>query len=405
MELAELIAARPVPCAGLLLTVTPRCPMSCAHCSSSATSGGTDPEAAGLRRFVESFATSPAGPAVAPTTGPAAPAGGFPPRPEVLLMTGGEPMLRPDLVAELARTARWAGTRSAVLTGGFFARAGRLPERIRAALLAVDHVSVSIDAFHEREVARESAFRLLRRLLDLGMPVSVHTAGTGPDDPYLAGLVAATAQTFADQVPMLVNTIRPIGRAGAWAGPAGRVVADVPRTRRPNACAGAAPLLPCSMAAWPVVAGDGTVVACCNQEVVERRPVPDHLRLGHVAVDDWATVRERALASPVLRMLRTTGPRYLWDGPAEARSPARRAGPDAPGYCDSCRRLGARPSALATAERIGAGPAGELLDRRAALVQVDAGPVEYLRRHACARYAHLVAPPAGGPRRRPEVDR
>ncbi|MFY1669893.1 radical SAM protein [Plantactinospora sp. WMMB334] len=400
MELAELVAARPVPCAGLLLTVTPRCPMTCAHCSSSANMDGRDPAAAHLRRFVGSFDS--------PTAGPALVADGtFPVRPEVLLMTGGEPMLRPALVAELAGTARRAGTRSAVLTGAFFARDGRLPDRIRTAVLAVDHVSVSVDAFHEREVPRTSVFRLLRHLLDIGVPVSVHAAGNGPDDPYLADLVAATARAFADRVPMLVNTIRPIGRA-AGAVPANSAAPD----RR---------VLPCSMAAWPVVAGDGTVVACCNQDTVDRRPVPAHLRLGHVAVDDWAAVRDRALGSPVLRMLRTTGPHYLWDAhspaapdraaPAAAPSPAGATpgagagadsgtAPDRPGYCGSCRRLGERPGALATAERIAAGPAGELLDRRAARMQAEAGPVVYLRRHACARYAHLITPPAGPTRDR-----
>lgn len=356
MELAELVAARPVPCAGLLLTLTQRCPMSCAHCSSSATMGGAQPPVAGLRRFVGSFDRR---------------------RPDIMLMTGGEPMLRPELVAELAESARRAGTRSAVLTGAFFARDGRLPQRILRAVRAVDHVSVSIDAFHEREVPRESVFRLLRRLLDLGVPASVHASGAGSDDPYLAGLVAAVGRAFADRVPMLVNTVRPIGRAAAWAAPA-RTAGDDRR------------VLPCSMAAWPVVAGDGAVVACCNQNTVDGRPIPEHLRLGHITVDDWATVRQRALESPVLRMLRATGPRYLW-------------GADGSGYCDSCRRLGERPEALAAARRIATGVTGELLDRHATQVQVEAGPVAYLRRHASARYADLIASPAGGPRRRQEV--
>jgi hypothetical protein len=322
---------------------------------------GTEPAEADLRRFIGSFHPGQ--------------------RPEILLMTGGEPMLRPGLVAGLAVAARRAGTRSAVLTGAFFSRDGRLPERIRRAARAVDHVSVSIDAFHEREVPRESVFRLLGHLIDLGVPVSVHATGTGADDPYLADLVAATARAFGDRVPMLVNTIRAIGRATTWAAPGAR------------AGAGHRPVLPCSMAAWPVVAPDGAVVACCNQQTVDRRPVPAHLLLGHMASDDWARVRERALASPVLRMLRTTGPRYLWAGD-----------PDPPvGYCDGCRRLSERPAAGTAAARIAAGVAGELLDQLAARTQVAAGPVGYLKRHACARYAHLVVPPVGGPRRRLEV--
>jgi hypothetical protein len=129
------------------------------------------------------------------------------------------------------------------------------------------------------------------------------------------------------------------------------------------------------MAAWPVVAADGTLVACCNQDAVERRPVPAHLRLGHVGTDDWAGVRARLLESPVLRAIRVTGPLYLQPSTD---------------YCGTCRTLSA--GALATARRLAAGTVGELLDRHAAEVQVRAGPVAFARRHGVARYAALVAP-------------
>ncbi|MYW31734.1 radical SAM protein, partial [Streptomyces sp. SID2119] len=89
---------------------------------------------------------------------------------------------------------------------------------------------------------------------------------------------------------------------------------------------------PCSMAAWPVVAFDGTVLACCNQDTVDRRPAPAHLDLGHIGSDDWETVRRRALESPVLRMIRTVGPTHL-----AARSGA---APHPGSYCDGCRALG-----------------------------------------------------------------
>src|SRR4051812_21070573 len=112
MDLVEIIAARPVPGAGLIVTVTNRCPMSCAHCSSSSTMAAGGPREADLLRFVRTFDTET--------------------RPNVLLMTGGEPLLRPRLVTELARSARRAGARSAVLTGAFFARGGALPDQIRA---------------------------------------------------------------------------------------------------------------------------------------------------------------------------------------------------------------------------------------------------------------------------------
>jgi hypothetical protein len=141
------------------------------------------------------------------------------------------------------------------------------------------------------------------------------------------------------------------------------------------------------MAAWPVIAHDGTVVACCHQETVDRRPVPDHLRLGHIDVDDWVTVRGRALSSPVLRMIRSTGPTYLTTHQSAASGACRS---DQPGYCTTCRRLSERPAALDLAHRLAAGPAGQLLDRHATRVQVEAGPVAFVRRHGYGRYADLV---------------
>jgi len=353
VELAEIVGLRPLPCAGLLVMVTRRCPLSCAHCSSASTMVGDEPDPATLVEFVGTFATSD--------------------RPEVLLLTGGEPLLRPDLVVELAGAARRAGTRVALLTGGYFA-ARPVPARILRALRAVDHFSLSIDAFHERQIPRCHLFRLLHLMLDMGTAVSVHAVGSGPADPYLAGLVSQTRQEFGDRVPMLVNSLRAVGRAAAWslAGP------PVPDHQR---------VLPCAMAAWPVVAADGTVLACCNQDGVDRRPVPDHLRLGHIGTDTWPQVRDRALTSPVLRLIRATGPLHLR---GRYGTPAGRT---EHGYCGTCLRLGDHPEILRAAREVAAGRLGELLDEHAARVQFEAGPVALVRRHGCSRYADLVTLP------------
>lgn len=367
MHLAELIGLRPVPCAGLLMTLTRRCPLHCAHCSSSSTMAGEEPDAADLVRFAGSFSVEN--------------------RPEVIMLTGGEPLLRPGLVVDLAAAARRAGTRSVVLTGGFFAGADRIPERIRRAVAAVDHLSVSIDAFHEREVRREDVFRLLTRVLDSEVEASLHIVGSGPDDPYLADLTADTRRKFGDRVPMLVNTVKAVGRAADWA-------RALPVAVDPGAAA------PCSMAAWPVVAYDGTVLACCNQVAVDRRPAPEHLTLGHIGNSDWAAVRERALASPVLRMIRTIGPVHLMDrfggaadvaDRADSADSADKAVSGESGYCDTCRSLSDHPRVIEATRRAASGEVGRLLDQHAARVQYDAGPVAVVRRHGCARYADLVA--------------
>ena len=350
MELAEFIGLRPVPCAGLLLTLTRRCPLSCAHCSTSSTMAGEEPVAGQLLKFVGSFTTEE--------------------RPEVVLLTGGEPLLLPGLVHELATRVRAAGARSALLSGMFFAKGGPIPRRIMRAISSVDHFSASLDAFHEREVERANVFRAVRQVLDSGTPVSFHLAGTGADDPYLADVTAAIRREFADRVPMLVNEVRPVGRAAAWSSAS---------THRPEG----GRVLPCAMAAWPVVAFDGAVLACCNQRTVDSRPAPAHLLLGHIAEDDWGTVRRRSLSSPVLRMVRAVGPAHLYDRYAAA--------PCADGYCAGCRSLSEHPEVIAGAVGQGSGAVGELLDREAARRQYAAGPVQLMQRHGVPPYADLVA--------------
>ncbi|MER6197961.1 radical SAM protein [Streptomyces sp. NPDC001586] len=350
MELAELIGLRPVPCGGLLVALTRRCPMSCAHCSTnSSMSVSEQPDPEHLLRFIGSF--------------------GAEDRPEVVMLTGGEPLLLPELAARLAGLARAAGSRVALLSGMFFARDGRIPDRIMRAITSLDHFSASLDVHHEREVPRTEVLRALRAVLDAGIPASIHLTGTGPDDPYLADVVADVRRVFAGRVPLLVNEVRPLGRAAGLvratpAGPGGSVAA------------------PCTLAAWPVVAFDGTVAACCNQWTVDRRPVPRHLRLGHIADDDWPAVRARSLGSPVLRMLRAVGPQRLHARYATSPAPA--------GYCQSCHALADRPEVLAGAARDAGGRVGELLDRLSAEQQLAAGPAALVGRMGCARYAHLV---------------
>ncbi|MEU0413436.1 radical SAM protein [Streptomyces griseorubiginosus] len=352
MRLAELIALRPVPCAGLLITLTRRCPLSCAHCSTSSTTVGEEPATGQLLRFVGSF--TPAD------------------RPEAVMLTGGEPLLRPALVRELAARIRAAGSRSALLSGMFFARGGPIPGPVMRAITSVEHFSASLDVFHEREVRRRDVFRAVHQVLDSGVAVSFHLTGSGPHDPYLAELTSEIRREFDDRVPILVNDVRPVGRAAAWASGGSRHLAS------PG-------VLPCAMAAWPVVAFDGAVLACCNQRTVDLRPVPDHLSLGHIAADDWATVRRRSLASPMLRMVRAVGPAFLYD----------RYAPEAAGaaYCDGCRGLTARPALVAEVVRDASGPVGEFLDRDAARTQAAAGPVALLKRYGCGPYAPLVALP------------
>ncbi|MEI5097523.1 radical SAM protein [Streptomyces sp. PmtG] len=376
MHLLDLLGARSTPGAALLLTLTRRCPLACAHCSTASTPVSEQLDARPLVDFVATFRADN--------------------RPDHLLLTGGEPLLRPRLVRRLARLARATGCRTQLQTGMFFARHDRVPAEIERALAAVDHVAASIDAFHEAWVPRDRVLAALRPLVDAGRDVSVQVTGAGADDPYLAEATDAVRRAFDDRVPVLVTSLRPAGRAAAW----------LPRTR-PGAAPGSAPVRgsgaaadPCAMAAWPVVAFDGTVVACCNQDIVDGGAgraggaggggLPAHLRLGHIAHDDWETVRRRARERATLRAVRAFGPRYVAEAIAEGPP-----GGACDGYCATCVSALGAPSAAARVDALMARPGTQVMAERIGDLVQRRGADGFLDRHTVAAYRHLAH--LGGP--------
>ncbi|MGR3933953.1 radical SAM protein [Streptomyces sp. BRA346] len=443
MHLLDLLAARAEPAAAVLLTVTRRCPLACAHCSTASSMASEQIEAAVLKRFVGTF--TPAD------------------RPEYVLLTGGEPLLRPRLVAEIAERVRDVGGRTQLLSGMFFAAHGRTPAPVRRAIDAVDHFAASIDAFHEREVPRTAVLRVLRRLLDEGKDVSVQLTGLTPDDPYLRHAAEDIRRELDDRVPVLVTVVRSAGRARTWLPEPGVGIAPAPGTGSapaPGAAPGlalgadtfphvaggepapgpgagvasapahgagadarggagpvsvagpevlsapggasAAPVsalaaapepgavahrtvpAPCSLAAWPVVCFDGTVAACCNQDVVDAAALgrlPAHLRLGHIAHDDWATIRERLLERELLRGIRAFGPRHL----------ASLAGADCDGYCAACVTALGEPGTGARAGALLERPGVRAVERRIDRLIRDGGAEAFLRRYGTEGYRELAA--------------
>ncbi|MCH7232165.1 radical SAM protein [Glycomyces sp. L485] len=271
MHLADLLSLRTVPAAGVLVSLTDRCPLSCAHCSTSSNRGapqfGEEPFLAFSGTWTDES------------------------HPEVVFLSGGEPLLRPGLVRRLAARGRACGAATAVLSGMYFCRSGGIPPPIERAIRAVDHFSASIDVFHEREVPRTDVFAALHTVRSWGVEVSLHTVGARGHDPYLRDLVDRIRDEFDSEVPVLVASLRSAGRAAEWA-PRHDDVLSVG---------------PCEFASWPLIDSDGTIFACCQGSML-RRLRPPHLVLGNAADTAWRTVRDRVLTSPHLRSVRTIGP-------------------------------------------------------------------------------------------------
>ncbi len=356
MHLLDLGARRNKPAAGLYLALTRRCPLSCAHCSTDSSSTSEQHSEAPFRRLVESFDLET--------------------RPDLLLMSGGEALLRAALVADLARTARAVGTRSYVLSGMWFAREDRHPPApVAAAIREVDHFAASLDEFHEREVSRAEVFRAMRQIREIVPDVSFQLTGRGDDDPYLAGLIADVRREFDDQVPILVGIVSPIGRGRDLSG-----LATAQTTSHPAAKAD-----PCDRVTWPLVTYDGTVYACCHQDLVERRQ-PEHLILGHAARQSWPELRKIFLERELLRALRVLGPSYVADRFSDAACDQ--------GMCGNCMALsGDRKAELRLTEYLRT-EAGRRLETAAReLVEQQDATAFSVRQ---SRYGDLVALGSGG---------
>ena len=351
MHLVDYLSLRAVPAAGVSFALTRRCPLSCAHCSTNSTLTSEEAPGGMFVRFVDTFRPDD--------------------RPEALALSGGEALLRPALVHELAERAGAVGCRTSTLSGMFWAKDGRIPPAIRRAIDLLDHFSVSLDAFHEREVRREDVYRVLETLLSDGKDVSIHLVGLGADDPYLAERTEEVHRVFDGRVPMLVNGVNAVGRAAAWL-----------EEPAPGAAPETYQADPCTLANWPLVAFDGTIVACGNDDVVDG-PAPPHLRLGHADTDGWPEIRARSLTSSMLRAIRTFGPLYT----------AERHGAGAvacDGYCTTCQKLSTDPAIEARVAEAMARPSAAFLEEQVSSLERAAGAVSFARRFGMAAYADLV---------------
>lgn len=352
MHLAEMLAYRAVPAAGVSIGLTRKCPLSCPHCSTNSSMKSEQSPAELYTRFVDTFSEQS--------------------HPRFMAMSGGEALLRPQLVKSLAEKARESGTRSSVLSGMFFANNSNTSKSIQAAIRAVDHFSISMDEFHEREVPRANVFKVMRQLLDDGKPLSIHIAGRDENDPYLDELVGDVRKNFGNRIPMLVNTLSRFGRAKT-------LMLNLASRRNEAATVHASP---CTMAAWPVVGFDGIVAACGNDNLIGC--VPSHLRLGDIRTDSWADIQTRCIEGALPRALRTYGPTYLQSKFSKGESTR------CTGYCDTCIALSGNEALQRSVVHHMQKPSTWALSNSVMVLQVEMGAVQFAKRYSHPRFAELV---------------
>jgi hypothetical protein len=287
-------------------------------------------------------------------------------KPDLVVLTGGEPLLRPKLVLDIAERVHEVGGRVVLASGMFFALQSRVPPAIDRAIAAADHFTCSLDVFHEEQVPRKAVFRAVTSVVERGTDASFLVAGMDGEDPYLADVIGDIRSAFDDRVPILVGFVTAVGRAAAWMPPP-----------EENLKTEVEPM-PCDVAAWPVVSSNGTVVGCCNQSVVDG-PAPAHLRLGQAGIDTWSSLADRHANRPLMRAIRVFGPEYIAGayGAGAVRCD---------GYCKTCMRLSDHPRIGEQVEAVMAKPAMRFFEQYVESLQRES----FLYRHAPAGYESLV---------------
>ncbi len=244
-------------------------------------------------------------------------------------LTGGEPMLRPQLVMRLLRECRRLGMGTSMTSNGFW---GRSPARARRQLRALKRgglgsLVISYDRYHAEFQGPDPVRHISAAADEIGMPMRV-TLVRGTDEAELTALVGRLQDLPATR--FRVYDLQPVGRART-----------LPLTLHRAEVEGF-----CTACASPALSDDGRVMACNGPAYFEGERSP--LVLGTVRDTPLAELLERHRTDPVLDTIRTTGPAGLRDElrriPGFEQFPFR---PAYSGICDLCHHITRSPEAVA----------------------------------------------------------
>ncbi len=258
----------------ILLFVTDRCPVGCAHCSvDSRRDSPTIRDFDLFGQIVDCICRAS--------------------EIEVVGLSGGEPFAeRRGLELAVAHFAA-AGKRQVVFTSGVWGRAASTPRWVREVLASCACVYLSTDAFHARTVDDRAFERAARAVVSQGVWLVVQVLDQGDAiasmERTLANTLGADWREWAE-----VNAIAPLtsGRGASQ-------FVRIPRTSGDQFGA-------CPLARGPMVRYDGVVTACCNESVIVGRG-PKRLRITAGTGDEVAAAMQRFHEDPLLRLIGDVG--------------------------------------------------------------------------------------------------
>jgi hypothetical protein len=225
----------------VLLYLTDRCPVGCAHCSVSALPRGSRPaDAALLDRLVDGLCGLD--------------------RVRLVGISGGEPFGERRALDRVTARLAAAGKQLVLYTSGNWGRDdGTAPAWTAAVLGRAACVVLSTDRYHAERLPDARYIAALRATASAGSWIAVQVLGGAEETARAERLLAvALGSSWPDRAE--IRPTRMLARGRARAG------TSRPRSgppERPGRSFGA-----CGLARAPVVRFDGRVTACCNEDVV-----------------------------------------------------------------------------------------------------------------------------------------
>ena len=290
------------------LMLSRRCNISCAHCSveSGPRIRGEPTEAeviALLEQAADAGVTS-------------------------VLITGGEPMLRENLVHQLIRMAKGRGMGTAMATNGFWGRnRGAAWKKMHALRQSgLTRLTVSYDRYHAEFQGPDPALNIARAAEWFDVPLNINITRQ-QDDPELAALIAPFEKRH--HLKMRFYDVQPVGRAK-----------DLPLAALRAETMGF-----CNACNIPAVTDDGRVTACNGPSYFVGPDSP--LGIGSTRETPLADLFRKHRDDPILETIRVLGPsRLLRD--LEQLGGATRFGlkTSHSGMCDLCLDINTNPEAV-----------------------------------------------------------
>lgn len=277
----EVDRIRSTPGLALLLFITDRCPVGCAHCSVDSRSDS--PSIANFALFDEILAGICAQPGLS-----------------LVGISGGEPFVERRGLCMAVDRLEAAGKDIAIYTSGIWANA-KIPAWIRGVIGRASCIFLSTDAFHAGTVDDARFVRAARTIHQLGTWIIVQVLNIPQMVQRAEGLLRqAFGDDYSASAEIHLLTPLPYGRGQ-------QVFALGPRRRGES-------FGPCAILASPVVRYDGVISACCNEPVIMGKG-PERLR-GRCASTSQVTDTLASLSNdPLLNIMRDVGAGVLTQHP------------------------------------------------------------------------------------------